>query len=98
MDKSEQTCIISGSKGSRYAVTLNDCNCYDFSMRSIPCKHIYSLTNELGFINDFPELKKQAVAEFNATDEMRRFYSLFLIGAISVEKYIRIAEAIQKGK
>ena len=42
-DKSAQ---FSGKSG-RYITTLNDCQCVDFSMRHLPCKHIYRLAYEV---------------------------------------------------
>lgn len=33
-----------------YDTTLSSCNCGDFQERKLPCKHIYRLAAELGFI------------------------------------------------
>lgn len=33
-----------------YSTTLAECNCNDFQLRKLPCKHIYRLAVELGLI------------------------------------------------
>ena len=44
-----------------YTTTLNECNCYDFQGRKLPCKHIYRLAVELGII----EIIKRAPGGYN---------------------------------
>lgn len=44
-DKEKQSAII-----NNYAVTLNRCTCRDYQMRELPCKHIYRLAYELGYM------------------------------------------------
>lgn len=36
-----------------YDVSLDDCTCRDFTMKSLPCKHMYALAAELGLINQY---------------------------------------------
>lgn len=36
-----------GSEGELYDVTLNSCDCIDFSVNHLPCKHIYRLFSDI---------------------------------------------------
>ena len=49
VDKASQTASF---KGGKYSVTLNSCSCVDFSRNKRPCKHIYRLAIELGFLEN----------------------------------------------
>ena len=48
INKVECTGTFPGSGGNLYNTTLNSCTCADFSMRHLPCKHIYRLAIECG--------------------------------------------------
>lgn len=43
-------CGTFGGRHGTYHTTLQQCDCYDFSTRGIPCKHMYRLAYELGLI------------------------------------------------
>lgn len=43
----EKTAIFSGSGKSPYVTTTSTCTCRDYSVRRLPCKHIYRLRYEL---------------------------------------------------
>lgn len=49
IDKETLSGKFQGSSGS-YDTTLDKCRCVDFSRRKEPCKHMYRLAMELGFI------------------------------------------------
>ena len=42
-----RSCRIIGSTREPYSVTLRSCDCYDFSHRRLPCKHMYYLNDRL---------------------------------------------------
>lgn len=51
VDKTTQTATFSSTTDIPYYTTsLSECNCYDFQERGLPCKHIYRLAVELGYI------------------------------------------------
>lgn len=47
IDYLEQTAIFAGSGKKPYNTTVGSCTCKDFSIRRLPCKHIYRLRMEL---------------------------------------------------
>ncbi len=95
IDSEEQIAQIKGSDGI-YDVTLNSCTCMDFSIRRLPCKHIYRLASELNLVDELPTINKDASEAFNATiqEEITRFRTLYENGAISLEKFVKIANAL----
>ncbi len=95
INSEEQTAKINGSDGV-YDVTLDSCTCKDFSIRQLPCKHIYRLASELNLVDELPTIDKVAAEEFKATipDEIARFKTLYENGAISLEKLIKISNAL----
>lgn len=86
---------IVGRDGT-YDVTLNNCTCYDFESRNLPCKHMYYLARELGYLDNLPKLNRKAAKEFkdNLPAEIERYKQLYLSGAISGEKFNKIANAL----
>lgn len=54
---------ISGESGEIYNVTLYSCTCKDFTIRKVPCKHMYRLASEVGALlsYDTANLRKQIV-------------------------------------
>jgi len=50
IDEELKTGMFEGSSKD-YFVTMEKCECVDFSMRKLPCKHIYRLAHELGIYN-----------------------------------------------
>ena len=99
VDSVAQTAKVNGTGGT-YDVTLNDCTCYDFSERQLPCKHMYRLAFELGYLNDLPQLDRKAAKEFknNIPDEIERYKTMYLNGSITIEKFVKIANALNSGK
>lgn len=91
---------IIGSSGDIYETTLSSCTCFDFRGRGLPCKHIYRVALEMDMIEDLPKVDSKASKTFTDSmqSEIEHFYSLYKQRAISAEKYIKIADAIQKGK
>ena len=91
----DQTAVIEGSDGT-YDVTLNNCTCVDFAMRKLPCKHIYRLASELGYLDDLPKPDRAAAKAFkeNLPSEIDRFKELYFSGAISIEKFNKIVNAL----
>lgn len=51
VDEDAQTGRFNGSGKEPYSTTLNNCDCFDFTRRKMPCKHIYRLAIELGLID-----------------------------------------------
>lgn len=51
IDKKEMYGYFRGSHG-HYETWLNECSCNDFRRYKLPCKHIYRLAIELGFLNE----------------------------------------------
>lgn len=98
--KENESAIIQGSGSSPYEVTLNNCTCFDFESRKLPCKHMYRLALELGLLTDLPALNKQASKSFNENvqSDIDHYFYLYKTGAISLDKFIKIATALQKGK
>ena len=48
INRENETALFSGSGKSPYETTTESCTCRDFSVRRLPCKHIYRLRHELG--------------------------------------------------
>lgn len=98
VNQESKTAIVSGSSETPYTVTLETCTCGDFIARKLPCKHIYRLALELGLVSDLPELNPEAAAAFDVDGEIQRYYIAYRNGAISGDKFAKIADALQKGK
>ena len=47
LDPIEQTAIFAGSGKTPYTTSASKCSCRDYSVRRLPCKHIYRLRQEL---------------------------------------------------
>lgn len=90
------TAIMIGSDGDLYEVSLDRCTCFDFTSRQLPCKHIYRLADEVGLLPKQPTLNPEEVATFkqNIPAEIARFKRLYESGAISVDKFIKIVNAL----
>lgn len=86
---------IVGTDGT-YNVTLNSCTCHDFEARQLPCKHIYKLASELGYLEDLPKPSRKAAKAFkeNLSSEIDHFKELYFSGAISIEKFNKIVNAL----
>jgi NAD-dependent DNA ligase len=48
LDMEHQTAEFLGSGKAPYFTTLESCTCRDFSLRQLPCKHMYRLAHEVG--------------------------------------------------
>lgn len=92
----DKTAMVVGSKGS-YDVSLDNCTCYDYDTRQLPCKHIYRLAFELGYLEDIPKVNRKASKSFNdnVQNEIERYKEYYLNGAISIEKFSKIINALQ---
>ena len=100
VNKENQSAIIQGSGSTPYEITLNSCTCFDFESRQLPCKHMYRLALELGLLSELPALNKQASKSFTekVQSDIDHYFDLYQAGAISLDKFIKIATALQKGK
>ena len=94
----EKYCEVLGSSGEYYKATLDSCDCMDFRIRNLPCKHIYCTAFSLGYELELTPLNKERAKEFNIDDEINRFYDIYKSGVISAEKFVKIADSISKGK
>lgn len=68
IDKENNTGIFPSSSGGTYTTSLDECTCFDFSQRKLPCKHIYRLAIELGLIEDFAKNGINKNLEFSLRD------------------------------
>lgn len=95
IDTDTKSAKIIGSDGI-YDVTLDNCTCYDFESRQLPCKHIYCLAQELGYLNDLPKINRKATKAFkdNIPIEIERYKEFYFSGAISGEKFNKIINAL----
>nr|WP_319488610.1 SWIM zinc finger family protein [uncultured Caproiciproducens sp.] len=95
LDAEHESAEIVGTDGI-YEVNLCDCTCYDFQTRQLPCKHIYRLASELGFLSELPKISRKAEKAFNGSipEEIERYKRLYLDGAISLEKLNKIVNAL----
>lgn len=91
----DNTARIVGTDGV-YKVTLDSCTCYDFESRHLPCKHMYKLASELGYLTDLPKPDRKAAKAFkdNISTEIDHFKELYFAGAISIEKFNKIVNAL----
>ncbi len=99
IEKTEDGYFIAGSSGT-YHTTLDYCTCFDYLSRSLPCKHIYRLAVDSGIIEAIPKVKPKDAKQFEsiADEEANRFFSYYEKGWISAEKYVRIVDALYKGR
>lgn len=58
IDTENRTCVIAGKKGV-YNVSLEECDCFDFHNRNIPCKHMYWLAGVLGELDKLSGLETE---------------------------------------
>lgn len=98
LNNEKETAIFVGSGSEPYVTTLNDCDCVDFIRRGLPCKHIYRLALELGYLNNLPKYNKRLTREIDFTPDLKRYYELYLEGAIAAEDYVKLVEIINKIK
>jgi hypothetical protein len=91
---------IIGSSGDVYKVTLNICSCFDFASRGLPCKHIYRFALDHNIIEAFPKIKPKNASIFakKIDQEIEHFHSYYKQGLISAEKFVKIVDAIKRGK
>lgn len=50
LNREQGVAKVLGNTGQVYTTTLRKCTCPDFSKRNLPCKHMYRLSTEMGFI------------------------------------------------
>lgn len=56
-DPANEVAIVKGSGKEPYNTSFSSCDCVDFSMRHLPCKHMYRVAAEFGgvdFLNFIP--------------------------------------------
>lgn len=100
IDRENETAIIQGSAPEPYRVSLNSCNCPDFGIRQgLPCKHIYKLALDLGYLDHIlPEYNEHRAHFFNIEEEMSRYQGLYLDGVIDLEDYVLLCNTLLKLK
>lgn len=86
---------ICGSRGT-YTVSLRNCDCVDFAMRGLPCKHIYRVAIECGYITDLPKYSAESAALFDTESEIKKYTDLYFKGAIKGDLFIQIINALSK--
>lgn len=87
--------VIQGSAKDPYVATMNTCTCADFSIRGLPCKHIYCLADQLGLLSGLPVYDKKN-ASFNPASDLKKYKELFEDGQISMDAYIKIGTVLEK--
>lgn len=97
IDTDKKSIIIQGSSDTPYEATLYECTCTDFSIRKVPCKHMYCLAYELGLLNDLPVYKKKA-SSFRPSSELEKYRLLYESGDISADAYVKICAVLAKIK
>lgn len=70
-----KTCIIQGNRGT-YNVSLENCECFDFRTRKLPCKHMYWLANVFGELDNLAGIDT-AIGEYSLQMERSEQISLF---------------------
>lgn len=55
IDRNGEGAYFRSSDGNEYATTLDSCQCLDFQRRRKPCKHMYRLAMELGYLPGIKE-------------------------------------------
>lgn len=94
LDEESKTAVVTGRDGM-YNVTLDSCTCYDFESRQLPCKHMYRLAHELGLL-ELPKANRKETKAFkdNVQNDIEHYKQLYLNGAISIEKFNKIVNAL----
>lgn len=94
LDEESKTAVVTGRDGM-YNVTLDSCTCYDFESRQLPCKHVYRLAHELGLL-ELPKANRKEAKAFkdNVQNDIEHYKQLYLNGAISIEKFNKIVNAL----
>lgn len=97
VDTDMQTATIQGSEAEPYVVTLNSCTCIDYTMRGLPCKHMYRLAQELGLQLPWPARNDAKVKKLknNTEDELELWRKAYFCGEIAPQKYVKIVEALR---
>ena len=95
IDLSSGEVVIQGSGADPYRATLRECTCPDFSIRQAPCKHMYYLAGEMGFLKDLPVYKKKE-SSFDAELEIEKYRDLYRSGEISADSYVKICAPLDK--
>lgn len=73
IDRDKETGIFSSTSDlPYYKTTLSHCDCGDFQTRHLPCKHIYRLAVELGYIEmiNRKSLEMDKVQDIKASDDI----------------------------
>lgn len=73
IDEASKSAIFSSTTDiPYYSTSLSKCNCYDFQERGLPCKHIYRLAVELGYIEIIkrPTFDKDKLSEVKASNDI----------------------------
>lgn len=98
IDSQSQIATMSGSASTPYNVSLNQCDCSDFNVRGLPCKHIYRLALDLGYLSDLPEYNKKSAKDVDFNNEIERYRALYENGSLSAENFVKIADTFSKLK
>lgn len=88
MDSENQSAYFIGHSG-KYTTTLDGCMCKDFILHKKPCKHMYRLAHELGYLNipnvvsDPSQIPSESISESKPTTPQRRKATDYCIGAVN---------------
>lgn len=96
LDRTAQSAVFKGSREELYSVTLSSCDCMDFAMQGLPCKHIYRLACELGYEIPFPEFDPRKASEYDVSEDISRLTNRWRSGQLTTDSYIKCVEALQK--
>lgn len=73
IDEEFEIGVFAGSGKQPYEVSLTSCTCSDFVRRKLPCKHIYRLAMELGYIKCDFKSNRNHVTKHNLNDYIFAF-------------------------
>ncbi len=69
IDPQRQAAYMMNPDGAPYRVTLSSCDCKDFSLRHLPCEHIYCLADSFGLLPTKPA--KRATSSSSAYSNIK---------------------------
>lgn len=81
---------VQGSGSEPYVTTLNSCTCSDFKLRKKPCKHIYLLAAESGFMDDLPKYD----GSFDKNEALNAYKEAYIEGRIPADIYVKLGKAL----
>ena len=96
LNRADKSAVIAGSSSEPYSVTLSSCSCFDYSMRGLPCKHMYRLAMELGMEDLLPEFSKEKARAFDESEIIELLQAHWMDGEITTDAYVACVSALEK--